>query len=120
MLCSYSPFVFSKRCDSLLTIKVWPAFWSVGDNWPYGGEIDIVEGINLMGANQMALHTINGCMHPTPSNQLGQSGTGQGGVDCSTGAGCTVLELKPNSYGPGFAAAGGGVFATQFDSAGIL
>ena len=84
-----------------------------------GGEIDIVEAINGMTFNQMALHTIPGCMHPTPPNQLGQSGSGQGGVDCSTGAGCTVAETKPNSYGPGFANAGGGVFATQFDAGGI-
>jgi len=26
--------------------SVWPAFWMVGDNWPYGGEIDIIEGVH--------------------------------------------------------------------------
>jgi len=26
-------------------IANWPAFWSVGPNWPYGGEIDFVEGL---------------------------------------------------------------------------
>jgi hypothetical protein len=43
-----------------------------------------------------------------------------GPTDCSQPSGCTVLETSPNSYNEGFAAAGGGVWATQFDVAGIL
>ncbi|KZT10380.1 glycoside hydrolase family 16 protein [Laetiporus sulphureus 93-53] len=95
--------------------SVWPAFWSMGHDWPVGGEIDIVEAINVMPNNQMALHTTEGCTHVTPSDQLGYSG----GDDCGTGSGCIVSENAANSYESGFAAAGGGVFATQFDVTGI-
>jgi hypothetical protein len=37
--------------------STWPSFWTVGPNWPYGGEIDIVEGINDQAKNQMTLHS---------------------------------------------------------------
>ncbi|KAF9456885.1 glycoside hydrolase family 16 protein [Collybia nuda] len=95
--------------------SVWPAFWTKGPTWPDNGEIDIMEAINLMDHNQMALHTTPGCVHTTPPNQMGTSAE----VDCSQPSGCVVAETAPNSFGPGFAAAGGGVFATQFDVSGI-
>ncbi|RPD78311.1 hypothetical protein L226DRAFT_481036 [Lentinus tigrinus ALCF2SS1-7] len=85
--------------------SVWPSFWTKGPNWPDGGEIDIIEAVNLMPANQMAIHTLSGCT--------------QSGTDCSQGAGCTVGEKADNSYGSAFASAGGGVWATQFDTTGI-
>ncbi|EPQ52591.1 hypothetical protein GLOTRDRAFT_117397 [Gloeophyllum trabeum ATCC 11539] len=97
--------------------SVWPSFWTRGENWPYGGEIDIIEYANLMGFNQMALHTSAGCTHTTPQSQVGQ--TLEPNCNATSGAGCTVAEKKPNSYGPGFASAGGGVWATQFDVSGI-
>lgn len=73
-----------------------------------------MEAINLMDHNQMALHTTPGCFHTTPPNQMGTSEE----LDCSKPSGCVVAETAPNSYQAGFAAAGGGVFATQFDVAG--
>ncbi|KAF8886573.1 glycoside hydrolase family 16 protein [Infundibulicybe gibba] len=94
--------------------SVWPAFWTKGPTWPDNGEIDIMEAINLMDHNQMALHTTPGCMHAAAPNQMGLSGE----LDCSTPSGCLVAETAPNSYGRGFANAGGGVFAAQFDVAG--
>jgi len=96
--------------------SVWPAWWTKGPLWPNDGEIDIIEAINVMPNNQMALHTTPGCTHSTPPNQSGVSGQG----DCSLGSGCVVSEVAPNSYESGFAAAGGGVWATQFDVAGIF
>jgi hypothetical protein len=64
----------------------------------------------------MALHTTAGCTHPLAVNEMGVAG----GADCSTAAGCTVLESSPNSFESGFALMGGGVWACQFDAAGIL
>ncbi|RDB16079.1 putative glycosidase C21B10.07 [Hypsizygus marmoreus] len=96
--------------------SVWPAFWTKGPTWPDDGEIDIMEAINLMDHNQMALHTTPGCTHSTPPNQMGVSTE----LDCSKPSGCVVTETAPNSFREGFAAAGGGVFAAQFDVAGIF
>jgi hypothetical protein len=96
--------------------SVWPAFWSFGPNWPNDGEIDIIEGINLNTNNQMAIHATEGCYHSGNTNQLGSTGT----TNCSQGSGCTVGETSANSYYTGFAEAGGGIFATQFDVSGIL
>ncbi|KAI0056594.1 hypothetical protein BV25DRAFT_1903121 [Artomyces pyxidatus] len=96
--------------------SVWPAFWSKGPTWPDNGEIDIIEAVNLMNANQYALHTLPGCTQPQGVMQTGASGQG----DCSQPSGCVVSETKPNSFNEGFAQAGGGVWATQFDVAGIF
>ncbi|KAF7350507.1 Rhodanese domain-containing protein [Mycena venus] len=89
---------------------------SMGPSWPAGGEIDIIEGINLDLNNQYALHTTPGCFHTTPPAQSGTSSMD----DCSQPSGCLVGENTPNSYQSGFAAAGGGVWAAQFDYTGIF
>ncbi|KAL1943294.1 hypothetical protein VTO73DRAFT_4369 [Trametes versicolor] len=95
--------------------SVWPSFWTKGQNWPLGGEIDIIEGVNLMTANQMALHTQDGCTQASSVTQSGTSGT----TNCTVDAGCTVTETQSNSYGETFATAGGGVWAAQIDTTGI-
>jgi hypothetical protein len=89
----------------------------VGPNWPYDGEIDIIEAINMMTYNQMAIHTTPGCTHSGNVDQLGVTGST---TDCSLVTGCVVTETSPNSYSSNFSDAGGGVWATQFDVSGIL
>ncbi|TFY62543.1 hypothetical protein EVJ58_g3801 [Rhodofomes roseus] len=91
--------------------SIWPSFWTKGENWPDGGEIDIMEGINGMTANQMALHTDAGC---NASSSATYSGT-IGATNCNATSGCQFSETQDNSYGAGFASNGGGVFATLWD-----
>lgn len=71
-----------------------------------------------MNTNQMALHTTPGCIHTTPPNQIGVTVSAE--LDCSQPPGCVVQETQANSYGDGFNAAGGGVFAAQFDVTGSV
>ncbi|GAA93496.1 glycoside hydrolase family 16 protein [Mixia osmundae IAM 14324] len=97
----------------------WPAFWTVGPNWPNGGEIDIVEGVNKVATNQMTLHSSNGCNLQQP-----MAGTGTVlGTNCyayaNGNAGCGVKDPSTASYGAGFNAAGGGAFATLIDTTGV-
>jgi len=98
--------------------QVWPSFWTYGlqEEWPLAGEIDIIEAINNMDHNQIALHTRGGCSQTViPNSQTGNTIEN----DCSTDRGCIVAETKPNSFGAGFAAAGGGVYAVQMATSGI-
>ena len=68
-----------------------------------------------MGINQYAIHTTEGCFLSNNADQTGRTNS----RDCSQGTGCVVAETKPNSFGAGFAEAGGGVFAAQFDVSGF-
>ncbi|PFH48989.1 glycoside hydrolase family 16 protein [Amanita thiersii Skay4041] len=97
--------------------SVWPSFWTLGTQkeWPHGGEIDIIEGINKMNTNQMALHTDAGCAQSDPPGQTGRTLEG----DCSVDRGCIVQETKPNSFGDAFFGKGGGIWATQIDVSGV-
>ncbi|EJD48166.1 hypothetical protein AURDEDRAFT_61328, partial [Auricularia subglabra TFB-10046 SS5] len=104
--------------------SVWPAFWtlSAARPWPYGGEIDIVEGVNEDG-NQMTLHTSAGC-RLDDSARFRKLFTGrvlQTNCDVfATGnTGCGVKDEDPKSYGHEFNINGGGVFATLTDPSGI-
>lgn len=103
---------------------IWPAFWSNGPNWPAGGEIDIIEGVNDYTNNQATVHTSSGCtLASSNANSLAISGSVIGGLDCSalnTGnQGCGIRAATGNSFGAGFNANGGGVYAMKWDTTGI-
>ncbi|MCJ1482109.1 hypothetical protein MMC06_002271 [Schaereria dolodes] len=97
----------------------WPAFWMVGPNWPSSGEIDIIEGVNSGAYNGMTLHTSSGCTvqnNPsvftgsklsTPNCDVNAPGQGQN-------VGCSFTSQNTQSYGTGFNANNGGVYATEW------
>lgn len=105
----------------------WPAWWQNGPNWPQGGEIDILEGVNTNTQNQVSLHTGVGCTMPTDLSS-GMSGTITTGswdsYDCSStntgNQGCGVMDTtSDNSYGTSFNNNGGGVYALVWVTTGI-
>ncbi|RAR04643.1 glycoside hydrolase family 16 protein [Stemphylium lycopersici] len=55
---------------------VWPALWllSSSEDWPEGGEIDLVEGVNDYETNSVTLHTSKGCMVDNTTTHTGGSG----------------------------------------------
>ena len=115
----------------------WPAFWMVGPNWPSGGEIDIIEGVNTNTQNQMTLHTSDGCTLDTSLSRRDEySASGNGtvkraaafassvlGTQCASSTsnnnGCAFLDPSDQSYGHGFNDIAGGVFATLLDDSGV-
>ncbi|KAJ7639990.1 glycoside hydrolase family 16 protein [Mycena polygramma] len=103
--------------------SVWPSIWlngvlGPGEVWPAAGEIDLIEAINLMDHNQMALHSYAGCLQPANVTQTGH--TLIRNCNDTTASGCTVAETKNGSFGAGFAAQRGGAFGLQFDVAGVF
>ncbi|KAG6811645.1 hypothetical protein H0H92_006460 [Tricholoma furcatifolium] len=99
--------------------STWPAYWSVGPNWPAGGEIDVLEGVQNSDTNQYTLHTSAGCSSDstisTTSKLLGTTCESSG----SDNNGCAFKDTDTRSYGQGFNSIGGGVFAHLWDSDGI-
>ncbi|KAL5507244.1 hypothetical protein ACEPAH_6700 [Sanghuangporus vaninii] len=92
----------------------WPAFWTVtAGKWPYGGEIDILEGVNDGPSNLASLHTSKGCTMPQNRKQTGTPTS----VDCDatsgSNQGCGNSFTKPNSYGSSLNGVGGGWFVMR-------
>jgi len=100
---------------------VWPAFWTVGPDWPNGGEIDILEGVHDNQHNQIAWHTGTGCYLDPNATFTGTivSNNGVNQTDCdgnvNSNSGCDVTEWSRASYGTYFEAQGGGILAMKWD-----
>jgi hypothetical protein len=94
----------------------WPAIWTVGPNWPHGGEIDIVEGVNDQHPNGAALHTDFGCRMPGRRQQLGTSAHNDCNAYLNWNSGCGVKFPTAESYGPPFNRNGGGWYAMERSS----
>ncbi|KAJ4210221.1 hypothetical protein NW767_000491 [Fusarium falciforme] len=97
----------------------WPAYWAYGPTWPSGGEIDIIEGANLAYTNTMSGHTAEGCQLDPADEDL-FSGERRN-LDCfvgtdNIGCGFNPPSSDTSSYGDGFNAANGGVYAMEWDS----
>jgi hypothetical protein len=90
----------------------------VGPDWPTGGEIDIIEGVNDQTHNGMTLHTAPGCkIGPETGIFSGEVTTPNCDVnakDQSKNVGCSIEHPSTDSYGVGLNAIGGGVYATQW------
>lgn len=93
----------------------WPAYWTVGPNWPNGGELDVIEGVNEQSQNQVTAHTGNVC---TLSKNVDFTGhlvattcqSSNGG-----NAGCAYVTPNNNTYGHGFNLNAGGVYAHTWE-----
>lgn len=86
-----------------------------GPNWPASGEIDIIEGVNDAGTNSMTGHTAPGCSASFPASAFTGSDLSN---DCNTAInnnqGCSTVDTDSRSYGAGFNAQGGGVYAMEW------
>ncbi|KAH9946640.1 glycoside hydrolase family 16 protein [Amylocystis lapponica] len=105
---------------------VWPAWWTVGGGqWPFTGEIDIIEGVHDNEHNQVTWHSGPNCNLTENANYSGSpvETNGVPNSDCygllSGNAGCGIVEWSRASYGPIFDSQGGGVFAMKWDEDGI-
>ncbi|KAF8989166.1 laminarinase [Cyathus striatus] len=90
-------------------LRTWPAVWETDEStWPYGGEVDIVEGVNSDTPNAVTLHTGPGCVMPEERNETGTPTY----LDCDAYA-------NDNSGCGLFNSVGGGWYAIERQSSGI-
>jgi len=99
----------------------WPAFWTLTTgNWPDGGEIDMLEGINTHSINLGSLHTSSGCTMPDNRDQKGHADTTDCNANVNDDSGCGTSFSSTSSYGQGLNNNGGGWFVMKrTDSDGV-
>ncbi|KIY66657.1 glycoside hydrolase family 16 protein [Cylindrobasidium torrendii FP15055 ss-10] len=91
----------------------WPAVWTLGDNWPTNGEIDILEGVNNQPFNEVTLHTSKGCTMPRRRRQTGEVQETNCDARANSNTGCGVKSADRSSFGPRFNDNGGGWYALE-------
>ncbi|EHK45153.1 glycoside hydrolase family 16 protein, partial [Trichoderma atroviride IMI 206040] len=99
----------------------WPSFWTLGDNWPSGGEIDVYEGWNNILDNQPAFHvgsssqfgqcTLQSAGQSAPVVTPNCDNTFQSPPSQYLNQGCTTTD----STGP-WASPSGGTYAIEWTS----
>jgi hypothetical protein len=96
----------------------WPAWWtkSAKGPWPYGGEIDIIEGVNLGPRNLASLHTTPNCTMPEVRLQGGSTESTSCDTSVNYNQGCGVSFPEQDSYGEKFNAVGGGFYIMEKSS----
>lgn len=120
---------------------IWPSWWLNGENaiWACHGEIDIIEGAGSLdrgnpndSVNSTTLHTstpaglqpcdqtgVPGIKNPQCSLATSGYTCGCSGKEGCPDLGCGVQQWQ-NSFGPGFNARGGGVYACELTSSGLV
>ncbi|KIL00724.1 glycoside hydrolase family 16 protein [Paxillus rubicundulus Ve08.2h10] len=93
----------------------WPAWWTLSQQgpWPKGGEIDIVEGVNLGSSNLGSLHTTANCTMPQNRAQKGTTVSTICDTAYNYNQGCGTTFIEPTSYGATFNQAGGGYYIME-------
>ncbi|KAG2342449.1 glycoside hydrolase family 16 protein [Suillus weaverae] len=96
----------------------WPAWWTLSEKgpWPYGGEIDIIEGVNLGQQNLASLHTTPNCSMTNVRSQKGTTKSTSCDTSVNSNQGCGVSFPEQDSYGTSFNAVGGGFYIMEKSS----
>ena len=98
----------------------WPALWMLGTgaDWPFAGEIDIMENVNTASSTQLTLHTSEGCQMPPTTPPLHSGHPLDADCNCVNGnngnAGCGIRSTDHLTYGNSFNSQSGGLYAVQW------